>query len=67
MSDLGIASQPPTSVKRRASQLRAVLTGTPAGGELFAELVPADIVRVGKGAVLDFSDWSQWDQWGQWQ
>ena len=60
-------ADPPASVRDRARRLRETLTGTSAGGELIAELVPADIARVGKGTVLDFCSWVQWDQWGQWQ
>ena len=62
-----LATATRSSVKDRSSHLRSALTDTPVGRDLFAELIPADIARVGKGTVLDFSDWSQWDQWGQWQ
>jgi hypothetical protein len=56
---------PSTSVKERAGRLRAALTESPTGGRLIAELMPADIARVGKGTTLDFSDWSQFSQWPQ--
>jgi hypothetical protein len=67
MHDQYTPAAAPQSIKDRTSQLRSALTDTSVGRELFAELMPADIARVGKGTVLDFSDWSQWDQWGQWQ